>query len=178
MSIDKLKEVKFLGVVVDPDLNFKPHIHKLSVKLAQLSGIIGSVKHLLSISQLVLIYNALVLPHLTYCSLIWGLNYNTRLNRLLVLQKRMARHILGLNYRDSVTHRFGELKILTVYSIMKYRAVIFAYKHLNNAQPQALRNLLEIRDPVVDTRNRSMFIIPFTRLNYRRNTVRFFVPKI
>ena len=63
VPIDKLQEVKFLGVLVDPDLTFKPHIHKLSVKLAQLSGVIGSVKHLLSISQLVLIYNALVLPH-------------------------------------------------------------------------------------------------------------------
>ena len=178
VPIDKLQEVKFLGVLVDPDLTFKPHIHKLSVKLAQLSGVIGSVKHLLSISQLVLIYNALVLPHLTYCSLIWGLNYHTRLHRLLVLQKRMVRHILGLNYRDSVTHRFGELKILTVFSIMKYRAIIFAHKHLNNALPRALRNLLEIRDPVVDTRDSSTFIIPFTRSNYRKNTVRFFVPKI
>ena len=61
---------------------------------------------------------------------------------------------------------------------MKYRAIIFAHKHLNNALPRALRNLLEIRDPVVDTRDSSTFIIPFTRSNYRKNTVRFFVPKI
>ena len=178
IPIDKLEEVKFLGVIVDSNLNFKPHIHQLSVKLAQLSGVIGSIKYILSKPQLVLIYNALILPHLTYCSLIWGLNYHTSLKRLLLLQKRIARHILGLNYRDSVTHRFGDLKILTVYSILKYRAVLFAHKYLNNVLPRALQNILEIRDPVVDTRNRNMLFIPFTRLTYRKHTVRFSVPEI
>lgn len=178
IPIDKLEEVKFLGVIVDSNLNFKPHIHQLSVKLAQLSGVIGSIKYILSKPQLVLIYNALILPHLTYCSLIWGLNYHTSLKRLLLLQKRIARHILGLNYRDSVTHRFGDLKILTVYIILKYRAVLFAHKYLNNVLPRALQNILEIRDPVVDTRNRNMLFIPFTRLNYRKHTVRFSVPEI
>ena len=176
--ISKLEEVKFLGVLVDSNLSFKPHIHKLSLKLAQLSGVIRGTKQLLSKSQLTLLYNALIFPHLTYCCLIWGINYQSHLKRLLLLQKRIARHVLGLAYNESVSHRFGELQMLNIYSIVKYKAVIFALKHLNNTLPVLLRNILEIRSPVVDTRNRNRFTVPFTRLNYRKNTVRFRVPAI
>ena len=175
--IVKLEEVKFLGVLVDSSLSFKPHIHKLSLKLAQLSGVIRDAKQLLSKSQLMLLYNALIFPHLTYCCLIWGINYQSHLKRLLLLQKRIARHVLGLAYSESVSHRFGELQMLNIYSIVKYKAVMFALKYLNNMLPVPLRNLLEIRNPVVDTRNRNRFIVPFTRLNYRKNTVRFRVPE-
>ena len=139
---------------------------------------IGSVKHLLSKSQLMLIYNALVLPHLSYCSLIWGINYQSNLKRLLLLQKRIARHILGLSYRESVSHRLGELQMLNIYSILKYKAIIFGHRHLNNATPISLRTLLEVRKPEVETRNRHGFSVPFTRLTYRKNTARFYIPII
>ena len=115
--ISKLEEVKFLGVLVDSNLSFKPHIHKLSLKLAQLSGVIRGTKQLLSKSQLTLLYNALIFPHLTYCCLIWGINYQSHLKRLLLLQKRIARHVLGLAYNESVSHRFGELQMLNIYSM-------------------------------------------------------------
>ena len=168
--IAKLEEVKFLGLLVDSSLSFKPHIHKLSLKLAQLSGVIRGAKQLLNKSQLMLLYNALIFPHLTYCCLIWGINYQSHLKRILLLQKRIARHILGLSYSESVSHRFGDLQMLNIYSIIKYKAVIFALKYLNNMLPVPLRSILEIRNPVVDTRNRNMFIVPFTRLNYRKKT--------
>ena len=176
--LTKMEEVKFLGVIVDSNLSFKPHIHKLSIKLAQLSGVISSVKHVLSNPQLMLIYNALVLPHLSYCSLIWGINYQSNLKRLLLLQKRIARHILGLNYRESVSYRLGELQMLNINSILKYKAVIFAHKHLNNATPSSLKTLLEIRKPAVETRSTYGFSVPFTRLTYRKNTARFYIPTI
>ena len=57
-----------------------------------------------------------------------------------------------------------------IYIIIKYKAVIFALKYLNKMLPVPLRSILEIRNPVVDTRNRNMFIVPFTRLNYRKKT--------
>ena len=171
--IKKVEEVKFLGLLVDSKLTFKAHIHKLGTKMSQLAGVIGNAKHFLNQSQLMLLYNSLLVPHLTYCSLIWGINYSTNLSRLLLLQKRIARHILGLKHSESVTHRFGEIQMLTIYSLIKYRAVLFAHKHLNHRIPASLSSILEIRDPVVETRSSSKFKIPFSRLNYRSHTVRF-----
>ncbi len=47
---------------------------------------------------LIKMYNALVSPHLTYCSTIWNDGSNTILNKLSKLQRRAARVITGQSY--------------------------------------------------------------------------------
>ena len=170
--------MKFLGLLVDPKLRFKNHIHKLCSKLSQIAGMIGGAKHYLNQTQMMLLYNTLVLPHLTYCSLIWGINYPSNLDRIIILQKRIARNILHLNFRESVLHRFGKIQMLTIHSLVKYRAILFAHKHLNNNVPSSLRDILVLSEAVVSTRNTDLFNIPFTKVVYRKHTVRHFVPTV
>ena len=65
-------KVKFLGVIVDKDLNWNDHVTKIRRKclasLAQLRQLFPAVPR----RTRILLYNALVLPHLDYCSCIWG----------------------------------------------------------------------------------------------------------
>ena len=176
ISIKCSPTVKFLGLHVDSQLTFKEHIKKLCTKLCQIAGIISRSRWYLSQNYRLLLYNTLVLPHLNYCCLIWGINFKSNLNCILMIQKRIARTILGLNYRDSVTHRFKDIDILSIYNIVIYKAIVFAYKHLNNFQPTILRELLIERAPNI-TRNHDTFDIPFTRHTYRRHTPKFFIPE-
>ena len=104
------------------------------------------------------------------------MNYDSNLQCILKMQKRLARTILGLNYRDSVTHRFKDIGMLSIYSIVTYKSIIFAHKHKNNAKPKILKDLLKVRAPNV-TRNLDTFDVPFTRHTYRKHTSRFFVPE-
>ena len=65
-------KVKFLGVIVDKDLNWSDHVTRIRRKclasLAQLKLLSPAVPR----RTRILLYNTLVLPHLDYCSCIWG----------------------------------------------------------------------------------------------------------
>ena len=70
VSIQRAKEVKFLGLIVDEDLSFKSHICYVAQKLSIAAGLMYRGRQILEKSQLLSIYNSLALPHLNYCSLI------------------------------------------------------------------------------------------------------------
>ena len=46
--IEKVDSVKFLGIIVDSNLNWKNHISYLSTKLAQIIGVIYKIRHKIS----------------------------------------------------------------------------------------------------------------------------------
>ena len=105
-TILRANSVKFLGVMVDEQLSFKRHIESIARKLAVGIGFLYRGREVLGRKELILLYNTLLLPHLNYCSLVWGINYPTNLHRLQILQKRAVRVILGLGYNDPVKHIF------------------------------------------------------------------------
>ena len=168
--------VRFLGLLLDNQLTFKAHIKKLSTKLSQIAGLIRRARRYLEKEHLLLLYNSLMLPHVNYCCLLWGINYKTNLQSIIKIQKRIARTILGLNYRDSVAHRFKEIGMLSLYSIVAYKSVIFAYKYLNHLQPKIFEDMLSVRTQKM-TRCQDTFIVPFTRNMYRKHTSRFYIPE-
>ena len=107
-------KVRYLGVYIDANLNWLPHIHHLSIILSKNIGIINRSKYFLNKHSLLLLYNALVLPHISYCCLIWGFTYPSYLKKIETLQKRVVRTI---DYQDRLAHSdpiFNNLNILKV----------------------------------------------------------------
>ena len=70
-SLSRSRKVKFLGVWIDEGLLWKDHIE--AVRLKCFSGLakLRRLGDVLPISTKKKIYQALVLPHLDYCSVIW-----------------------------------------------------------------------------------------------------------
>lgn len=75
----------FLGLVLDSNLCWKPHINMISNKLSKTVGILNILKHTYPQRILLLLYNTLILPHLTYCLLCWGKITHTK--RLQIIKK-------------------------------------------------------------------------------------------
>jgi hypothetical protein len=87
-EINKVKEVCFLGVMLDENLSWKAHISHVAHKISKSFGIIYRSSFYLFKSALRILYFALVYPYLQYCITVWGSTYSTNLNRNVVLQKR------------------------------------------------------------------------------------------
>ena len=172
--------VKFLGVTVDEQLSFKQHIDNVTRKIAVGIGCLYRGREVLERKDLKLLYNAIVLPHLTYCNLVWGINYRTNLNRLQLLQKRAARVILGLRYSDPVTHRFKELDIIPIDQLIKKRCLMMIYKIKHSLAPEQMRHLLDWRGDsnTPRVRFRGPLIVPFARTKYRQHTFKIFASKL
>ena len=127
VSILRANSVKFLGVVVDEQLSFKYHIENVARKLAIGIGFLYRGREVLGRKELLLLYNMLLLPHINYCNLVWGINYTTNLHKIQILQKRAVRVILGLGYSDPVTHRFHELGISPISELITKKSLMMIY---------------------------------------------------
>ena len=180
-QIKREKVVKFLGVLVDEALSFRENISLVCQKTAMAIGYLFRSRYILEKSQLITLYNSLVLPHLNYCSLIWSINYQTHLNIIFLLQKRAARVILGLGYTDSVTRRFKEIGIKPLSLLRDLRCMILVYKIKHGVTPVKINTLLEWRQRVDNQhqlRNIGPLKIPYCRTVGKEHSFRAYAPKL
>ena len=70
-GIQHVNVLKYLGIEIDSQLNFKSHIDNVRSKIAKGIKILFRLNKILTSNALLMLYYALVHPHLTYGILIW-----------------------------------------------------------------------------------------------------------
>ena len=146
--LKRAQTVKYLGVLVDEDLKFKSHISKVSGLVSRNLGIISRARYLLDKKQLLLLYNALILPYFTYCLVIWGSNYESTLQPVILLQKRAIRLISGVGRIAHTTPLFREMKVLKVVDLLRYQLLLILHDFLLGQLPQPIATRFSIYQPV------------------------------
>ena len=71
---------KYLDIEIDSQLNSKSHINNVQSKIAKGIGILFKLNKILTSNGLLMLYYALIHPHLTYDILIWGSTYKSYLS--------------------------------------------------------------------------------------------------
>ena len=104
---------------------------KVSGTISRNLGIITRARYLLNKKQLILLYNALILPYITYCLVIWGSIYESTLQPVILLQKRAIRLIAGLGRMAHTSPLFRELKMLKVVDLLRHQLLIVFARFLN-----------------------------------------------
>ena len=82
-----------MGALIDDKFTLLNHIEAAKRKVSQVIGSMYRLRKKVNDNSLLSIYNALILPHLTYCCEIWGNTYSTRLNKIVLLQTYAVRLI-------------------------------------------------------------------------------------
>ena len=72
MDLERQKCVKYLGVEIDEDLSWKKHIEKMHRQCLAKLALIRRAGTYLPCNIRKLLYQALILPHLDYCSVVWS----------------------------------------------------------------------------------------------------------
>ena len=139
--------VKYLGVLIDENLKFKSHISKTSGIISRQIGIISRARYLLNQKLLILLYNALILPYLTYCSCIWGSNYPTTLSSIIVAQKRAVRMIAGAPARAHSSPLFRDLKILKFSDLVQTQILNIMHGFLRGELPPVIADKFILNTP-------------------------------
>ncbi len=96
--IERVHEIKFLGVILDNKFCWKPQIKHVRTKVAKCIAILGKSQHILDHKSLYILYWSLVLPYLIYCVEVWGNIYKSTLQSLCTLQKRTIRIVNKVGY--------------------------------------------------------------------------------
>ena len=126
--IDQVKKAKFLGVIIDCNLNWTDHIKHVTQKISKGIGIIIKARKYFNRETLLNLYNTLILPFISYCIHIWGTAANIHSNKIHILQKKIVRIICGVPPRTHSQPLFDQLKIMTIHQIYRYYVGVFMYK--------------------------------------------------
>ena len=115
--IDQANSVKYLGILVNSTLTWKPHVTELSKKLARTSGIFFKIRHYVSHETLRLLYYSLFYSFISYGISVWGLTHPTVLDPLCKIQKKVVRAITFNNKYTHTNPLFYNLCLLKIYEI-------------------------------------------------------------
>ena len=120
--------MKYLGVLVDSTLSWKPHITELSKKLARTTGIFFKIRHYVSYETLKLLYYSLFYSFISYAIVVWGLTHPTVLDCLYKIQKKVVR---AISFKDRYAHStplFHKLKILKIHDVHCLKLLCLVYE--------------------------------------------------
>jgi hypothetical protein len=132
---------KFLGVILDSNLTWKPHISYLASKIAKSIGILSIARRNLNQTTLTQLYHAFIYPYLSYCILIWGNSPASTLWPIYKLQKLSLRIITNSNHRTSTLPYCKKNNILRLPDIYTLNVGIFMFKFTNSLLPSIFDNL-------------------------------------
>ena len=91
---------KYLGVIIDSELNFRSHLHVIETKIAKGVGLLSRLRYFFPTSTLLLLYYALVHPHLVYGLPLWGCTFPSYLQKLQILQNKALRLVSNTKNRS------------------------------------------------------------------------------
>ncbi|KAG5850349.1 hypothetical protein ANANG_G00081360, partial [Anguilla anguilla] len=142
--IKNVDEFKYLGVTLDPTLDFKKHIKKMDNTLKFNLANFRHVRNSLTVEASKTYLNAMILSHFSYCMSSWSQANKTALRPLKSLYKS------ALKIHDKKTRQYHHCHVLTKYNMLNlenfimYSSVCLIFKIIHNAAPPPLRNFVTL----------------------------------
>ena len=105
-SLMNVSETKFVGVIIDNKLSWKPHIRYVWTKVAKRIGIRLKARKVFNHETLSTLYYTFVYPYLHRCIHVWGRAYNAHLKDICVSQTKIIRIINVIPPRTNIDHLY------------------------------------------------------------------------
>ena len=161
-KITMVYECRFLGVIINNNLNWNGHIKHLESKISRSVGIIGKARKYLGGKIMETLYYTMVYPYLLYCNLLWGNANDKTLWPIFKLQKKAIRLIVNVSRREKSTPYFKKLNIIKLPDVYKNNVSIFMYHYLNNNLPETFSDYFIMANSIhnVNTRQKNRYRVP------------------
>ena len=88
--LKRVKKIRYLGSIVGENLTWNDHIDYISAKIRRNIGILKNMKLIVPPESLVLLCKTLIEPYFRYCNTVWDYCNETLLDKLQVLQNKVA----------------------------------------------------------------------------------------
>ena len=120
---------KYLGVIIDNNLNFKTHIQNVENKVSRSVGILSKLRFLFPPSTFLQLYYAFVHPYLLYGLLLWGCTFPLYLSKLQSLQNKAFCIISNSKFKAPLTPQFEKLAILKIINLYNLELGKIMHQH-------------------------------------------------
>ena len=170
-KITKVKNTKFLGIIIDDKLNWSAHIDYLAKKLRSVTGAICRIRRSIPVEYYKTIYSALFESHLSFGISVWGAALKpNESDKIFITQKHCIRVLFGdldayldkhatcarvrefgrqklgskFYSKEHTKPIFNRLKLLTVQNLHKYHSVTEIFKIMKFRVPYSLFEIINL----------------------------------
>ena len=166
--------IKFLGIFIDPLLNFKFHIDTIISKISKSMYFLRSVKHVLTPPALKSIYYSLIHSHFVYGIHTWSCSNPGSISKLFLKQKMAIRIINNATFNAHTEPLFKKLNILPLSKLIDFFKLQFMHRFTLREIPSSfyttwVKNEERRRQDELVLRNQNDLFIPPTRLASTEN---------
>ena len=165
--LERVDHCKYLGVEIDSDFTWKPHINNVRTKILRNFHVLRRARPFIDEPTALTLYNTMIRPHFEYCSTIWLKPNSGHIKRLQILQNRAVRIVLKVDCRHSRTDLFKRLQVDCLNASVKKDLVTLVFKILNKLFPDILSSHLHLKVSNYSLRNSAIkFILPKPKTNF------------
>lgn len=172
--MERVEEYKYLGLVIDCRLSWKPHIELMKRKVKPVLALLRRTAYLLPTETKLAVYYAHIHSHLTYLSSVWGSTGSTRLRQLERLQNRALRYIFWNEYNGtqlSTNDLYIKYNILKIPDLIRYSFCMSIFKIKSGLLKTSFSFATTSDNHHYQTRRRSHLQLPRSRTNYSRHSI-------
>ena len=131
------KYFKFLGILVDDQLNWHHHINLLRSKLASSNFALGNTKNLIPYKARIKIFHSLINSHNNYCALIYSNTKCKELKLLESLHKKAIRHVTLSKYNEHTSKLYKANNLTNFHDTIKTQKLTFMHNFRHNRLPNS-----------------------------------------
>ena len=133
-----------MGIQITNTLSWTAQVDQQLKKCNKNLYLLQRIKQYIDIPTRKLFFNAYILPHIDYCSTIWGNCTTTCMNKVIKFQKRAARIILNKSFDHPSDELFKELNWMTFIERIEYKKSLIVFKCLRQLGPGYLNEKFQI----------------------------------
>lgn len=142
-EIERVREMKYLGFIVNDRMKMKSHVDYISKKVAKKIGFIARINRKLPIQQRILLYKSIVAPHLEYCPTVLFMCGENEMQRLQKLQNRAMRIIIRCHRTTSIKLMLDALGWLSVKQRIIYQTMIYVFRIKHKIHPPCMTDAVK-----------------------------------
>ena len=177
LDVIRTGQMKLLGVYIDENLDFTSHISQLSTKSSQKVGVLMRLRNLIPCAAKLSLYKSSILPHLTYCHLVWHFCKSSDCRKLERIQERALRAVYKSN-SESYQELLNRAKIPTLYNRRLQDIATLMYKVKYGLVPTSVSDMFNCKTQRYSLRNSDFKIPRFETIRYGKHSIRYLGPFI
>jgi len=154
-NICRVKDIKFLGVIVDEFLEWNMQVKSVCTKVISGNYSLRMTKKLLPLKSKLLVYHANIQSHLNYAISSWGPMIKEKDLKQLRKQQNIAiRSIFNIGSRASLSPYYKQASILKIDDLIKLSLLKVSFRYVNGILPKRISNLFDLTEHEYETRNK------------------------
>ena len=175
--IANTSQIKLLGVEIDDKLNFTSHISNICIKASQKVGVLLRLRNLIPCKAKLIIYKSSILPHLTYCHLVWHNCRSSDSRKIERIQERALRAVFN-SHSESYENLLVRAELPSLLNRRLQDIAILMYKVKYGLAPSIVNELFKRKSTSYSLRNSDFDIPTFNTINYGKHSLRYQGPHI